>query len=1501
MYRRRRRRNYRVLLFPLIGILVAIIAITVVAWPRPAPTIHISSVSPRPANAASVFLTDPFELYWEVLYSGPADQLRAEFYIGGSRDDLTMVAESVSGRREAEGIVSFTYEAEVEPHSEYWWMVKVISDNGKTDEGGPWRFSMRNHPPTRPEVIYPSNNAVDIPVRDLVFSWEESFDPDGDPVTYDVYIGLTPRLTADNLVASGLSGTSLRVDELRVFEFSTRYYWRVEARDSFGGESFSTTAGFLTEPVPARATPVNPEPSHGNYNVNPDSVTLEWSISPERYYWPLEYEVFFARRGENPVSIGKTEEMSIEIGTLSSHSDYSWYVVATDTERGRTARSETWEFETTTRPPVVELLSPQDGAYGVSRDVVVSWRGYDPDGTTVTYNVFVARNDDDPSPVLSESRLESVTLEELESAARYTLTIVATDEHGGETILEASFVVDNRPPVVNLISPENEEELFPAEVLISWEAYDPDGDDISFELLIIDDDGEEMFFETQETEVRLYDLFPGKSYSWRVRAIDSKEAETWSDERVFYTVNTPPDIPVAVAPEPGATGVTVDNTLLLWSCSDPDGDPLVYEVRIGTDPDLEDPETFSTERTRLELQERLETNRQYYWQVIADDGKDQTAGPVWSFRTLNLPPERPELLRPSHRSEGVDTEDVVLEWSVYDPDDDEIEVLLYISEAGRDALEIPMGMGMGRMQYTLESLNPFTEYTWWVTVEDSLGKINESTRGTFRTGNLPPQVRLLSPDKLSMIALTSPVRFVWEARDPEGEPVFVELLLGESDRVEDMRVITSGEDIDSFTYREDLAPGVDYYVYIRATDPHGAVGSIEEPVLMRARTGALTYSRPLDGANLDAERTFTWNYRGAQDDPEFVFNLFDQEGNLLDSHDAGTSTSFVYPEELPGNRTYNWSISAVGERVEQGPVFSFRTPDTPTRLFNPAPSNNMTNVPVTDVVLSWSYEDPDSDNIRFDVYLNNMNTPLFRNLEDSRVTLDQRLSGNTVYTWQVVARDEHGNISRSPVWRFTTRNHPPTIRLLSPANNATGITGVITLRWQGEDLDNDPLTYEVFFGTRDNLEKIETTTQTSLSIRTYGANTQYFWRVTVSDGRDTVTSETRSLTTGEIPLVAPEIRFPTDEERNVRLVPELQWTRGDSAGYPVTYRVYMGTSRDNLQLVLETGGTSARIPGILQSNTQYFWRVVADSGDAGAVESPVASFRTQQVVDTFTYVINRNVSLAYFTDARTTPTITTVATGINAVLPPIMSDDKLYIIDRSGVLRTYELAPRGVTMLAEQNTNSFAEELLLIDGFLWILDSRGTGRVLRVPLSPEGIPGTPVSVFSGLISPSDMAFDDNMSTMFIADALSGLKILERTDAGTYRSSMDEIAGLASLDGFTRAVEYVGGFAFIGESGAQGGLYSLNLSTMSKREIGRYFICNDIAVSASTVYALTDRGLSIIDISVPGAPVVIRDMTDIPGIDSGSRIIAGDRVLALINVEDILFFNITNRNDPMRIR
>ncbi|MFW6120063.1 MAG: hypothetical protein ACOC80_04085 [Petrotogales bacterium] len=51
-----------------------------------------------------------------------------------------------------------------------------------SDEGG-------NEPPNAPTNADPSNNSIDIPV-DTSLSWQCS-DPDNDPVTYDIYFGVT--------------------------------------------------------------------------------------------------------------------------------------------------------------------------------------------------------------------------------------------------------------------------------------------------------------------------------------------------------------------------------------------------------------------------------------------------------------------------------------------------------------------------------------------------------------------------------------------------------------------------------------------------------------------------------------------------------------------------------------------------------------------------------------------------------------------------------------------------------------------------------------------------------------------------------------------------------------------------------------------------------------------------------------------------------------------------------------------------------------------------------------------------------------------------------------------------------------------------------------------------------------------------------------------------------------------------------------------------------------
>ena len=107
---------------------------------------------------------------------------------------------------------------------------------------------------------------------------------------------------------------------------------------------------------------------------------------------------------------------------------------------------------------------------------------------------------------------------------------------------------------------------------------------------------------------------------------------TWS----CGPINANPNVPSNPSPEDGAVVENISNVVLSWECSDPNGDPLTFDIYFGTDETNLELLESNWASTTYNLTDEVELNYSttYYWQIIAKDNKGGvTAGPVWSFST----------------------------------------------------------------------------------------------------------------------------------------------------------------------------------------------------------------------------------------------------------------------------------------------------------------------------------------------------------------------------------------------------------------------------------------------------------------------------------------------------------------------------------------------------------------------------------------------------------------------------------------------------------------------------------------------------------------------------------------------------------------------------------------------------------------------------------------------------------------------------------------------------
>ena len=148
--------------------------------------------------------------------------------------------------------------------------------------------------------------------------------------------------------------------------------------------------------------------------------------------------------------------------------------------------------------------------------------------------------------------------------------------------------------------------------------------------------------------------------------------------------NIPPNPPSNPTPPNEATDVDI-NANLSWTCTDPNGDPLTYDVFFSTTtPPIQ---VIHNQSTTTYDPRTMNTNTTYYWQIKAWDDTDlSTEGPIWRFTTgqdTNNPPQKPEITGTTKGKPGID---YTYTFTSLDPDEDELYYVIDWNDGQTDTI-----------------------------------------------------------------------------------------------------------------------------------------------------------------------------------------------------------------------------------------------------------------------------------------------------------------------------------------------------------------------------------------------------------------------------------------------------------------------------------------------------------------------------------------------------------------------------------------------------------------------------------------------------------------------------------------------------------------------------------------------------------------------------------------------------------------------------------------------
>jgi hypothetical protein len=196
--------------------------------------------------------------------------------------------------------------------------------------------------------------------------------------------------------------------------------------------------------------------------------------------------------------------------------------------------------------------------------------------------------------------------------------------------------------------------------------------------------------------------------------------------------NSPPKAPHLPHPADGAL-YEREYLALSWECSDPDGDRVLYDVKV-----MEQGEVIVfwewTYEKSMETDLALFRETAYTWTVTATDGLELSESAEWSFHTpawSNEPPYAPSDPWPQDGAADIRTGGPDLTWSAGDPDTD--DVLSFDLYFGTEDAPGRAAAGLDQTSYTLPVLDSGTTYFWRIVSTDSHGASTSGPVWSFTT------------------------------------------------------------------------------------------------------------------------------------------------------------------------------------------------------------------------------------------------------------------------------------------------------------------------------------------------------------------------------------------------------------------------------------------------------------------------------------------------------------------------------------------------------------------------------------------------------------------------------------------------------------------------------------------------------------------------------------------------------------------------------------------------